>query len=99
MPAPSQTDRAAAIAKRLESLMASLPDATAPASPDASPDRAPKPVALTLRLDPARYERLNAHAGQFVPRRSFQSILVELIDAYLGDPGCGAMALDIMRGE
>lgn len=42
-----------------------------------------KPVALTLRLDTERYARLNAHAATHTPRQSFQTIIVEALDAYL----------------
>jgi hypothetical protein len=85
MPDQSTDQRAAAIAKRIESLVASLPDTTAPAAPAEPRTRASKPIALTLRLDPARYSRLSSYAARSTPRRSFQQILVELIDAYLGE--------------
>jgi hypothetical protein len=98
MPDRSTEQRAASIQQRIEAVIASQRRATAPA-PAEPRTHAPKPIALTLRLDPARYARLSAHAARYTPRRSFQSIIVELIDAYLGDPGCGAMALDIMRCE
>jgi hypothetical protein len=75
----SKAERTQSIEQRLEAILASLPDADAPAHHPS------KPIALTLRLDPARYARLNAHAARYTPRRSFQAILVEALDAYLGE--------------
>jgi hypothetical protein len=75
----SKAERAQSIEQRMEAILASLSNAGAPAH------RPPKPIALTLRLDPARYARLNAHAACYTPRRSFQAILVEALDAYLGE--------------
>ena len=85
MPEPFQTDRLALIQQRLESLASSLRNANAPASSAEPPDRPSKPVALTLRLDASQYARLNAYAGWFTPRRSFQSIITAAIDQYLGE--------------
>ena len=78
MSEPSKAERAESIEQRLQEMRALLANANAPAH------RPSKPIALTLRLDPARYERLSAHAAEFTPRRSFQAILVEALDAYLG---------------
>jgi hypothetical protein len=75
----SEADHAAAIRKRIEAVIASQRHATAP------PHRPSKPVALTLRLDAARYARLSAHAARYTPRRSFQAIIVAALDAYLGE--------------
>jgi hypothetical protein len=85
MPGQSEAERLASLQQRLQSLVAALSDANAPATPAEPPDRPPKPVALTLRLDPARYARLNAHAARYTPRRSFQAILVAALDAYLDE--------------
>jgi hypothetical protein len=62
-----------------------LRNANAPASSAEPPGRAPKPIALTLRLDASQYARLNAYASRSTPRRSFQAIIVEAIDQYLGE--------------
>jgi hypothetical protein len=62
-----------------------LRNANAPASSAEPPDRPSKPIALTLRLDASQYARLNAYAACYRPRRSFQSILIEALDAYLGE--------------
>lgn len=40
-------------------------------------------VAVTVRLDPERYQRLVQHGAGHVPRRTNQQILVEALDAYL----------------
>jgi hypothetical protein len=40
-------------------------------------------IALTVRLDKARYQRLIAYGAQFTPRKTNQDILVEALDAYL----------------
>ena len=64
---------------------------TAPASeptpPQATAPRLPKggknSVALTVRLDLERYQRLVAYGARFAPRRSNQEILVAALDAYL----------------
>jgi hypothetical protein len=86
MPDQSKTEqRAKSIEQRLQALVDSLPVATPPASPPAPRARAPKPIALTLRLDPERYTRLCTHAARYTPRRSFQAILVEALDAYLDE--------------
>lgn len=65
----SKAECAQSIEQRLEAVLASLSDAGAPAH------RPSKPIALTLRLDSARY----------TPRRSFQAIIVEALDAYLDE--------------
>jgi hypothetical protein len=79
----SEAQRLASIQQRLQSLAISLRNANAPAAPAEPPNRAPKHIALTLRIAPERYTRLNAHASQFTPRKSFQAIITEAIDAYL----------------
>ena len=40
-------------------------------------------IALTVRLDLERYQRLVAYGARFAPRRSNQDILVAALDAYL----------------
>jgi hypothetical protein len=40
-------------------------------------------VAVTVRLDEARYHRLIEYGARFTPRRTNQEILVEALDAYL----------------
>jgi hypothetical protein len=85
MSGQSEAERLASLQQRLQSLMAALSNANAPALPGEPPDRPPKPVALTLRLDASRYAKLNARAARYTPRRSFQSIIVEAIDAHLGE--------------
>jgi hypothetical protein len=72
----SQAERTQSIEQRLEALQST---ANTPAH------RPSKPIALTLRLDSARYARLNAHAARYTPRRSFQAIIVEALDAYLDE--------------
>ena len=79
----SEAQRLASLQQRLESLVASLPNTTAPAALPAPRVRAPKPIALTLRLDPERYTRLCTHATRFAPRKSFQAIITAAIYMYL----------------
>jgi hypothetical protein len=81
----SEAQRLVSLQQRLESLAISLRNANAPAAPAEPPNRAPKPIALTLRVDPERYTRLCTHATRFTPRKSFQSIITEAIDQYLGE--------------
>ena len=40
-------------------------------------------IAVTLRLDPERYQRLVQYGARFVPRRTNQEILMAALDAYL----------------
>jgi hypothetical protein len=40
-------------------------------------------VAVTVRLDEARYRKLVAYGAEFYPRRTNQDILVEALDEYL----------------
>jgi hypothetical protein len=40
-------------------------------------------VAVTVRLDEARYQRLIEFGAHFTPRRTNQEILVAALDAYL----------------
>jgi hypothetical protein len=40
-------------------------------------------IAITVRLDEARYRRLIAYGAEFFPRRTNQEIMVEALDAYL----------------
>jgi hypothetical protein len=40
-------------------------------------------VAVTVRLDEARYHRLIEYGTRFTPRRTNQEIIVEALDAYL----------------
>lgn len=40
-------------------------------------------IAITVRLDEARYRRLIAYGAAFFPRRTNQEIMVEALDAYL----------------
>jgi len=70
------------IARKGEAAPAQLPTpANAPAS--TIPHGTKDTIALTLRLDPARYRRLIAYGAQFTPRKTNQEILVEALDAYL----------------
>jgi hypothetical protein len=71
------------IARKGEATPATM---TTPASPPAptAPHGTKDTVALTVRLDQARYRRLVAYAAGFVPRKTHQDILVEALDAYLG---------------
>ena len=54
-----------------------------------TPPSAPRPkgtkntIAITVRLDEARYRRLIAYGAAFFPRRTNQEIMVEALDAYL----------------
>jgi hypothetical protein len=70
------------IARKGEAAPAQIPTT---ASPPAStvPHGTKDTVALTVRLDPARYRRLIAYGAQFTPRKTNQEILVEALDAYL----------------
>jgi hypothetical protein len=69
------------IARKGEAMPAQPPTPTPPAAnlPHGTKDT----VALTVRLDQARYRRLVAHAAGFIPRKTHQEILVEALDAYL----------------
>jgi hypothetical protein len=40
-------------------------------------------VAVTVRLDEARYHKLVGYGARFTPRKTNQDILVEALDAYL----------------
>jgi hypothetical protein len=40
-------------------------------------------VAVTVRLDPERYQKLVGYGARFTPRKTNQDILVEALDAYL----------------
>jgi len=40
-------------------------------------------VAVTVRLDEARYHKLVGYGARFTPRKTNQDILVEAVDAYL----------------
>jgi hypothetical protein len=71
----------------MEAWVASLRQTHATAAPAEPSARPPKSIALTLRLDPERYARLSEHAARFTPRRSFQTIIVTSIDAYLDEQG------------
>jgi hypothetical protein len=70
------------IARKGEAVPAQPP---APPTPPAAevPHGTKDTIALTVRLDPARYRRLVAYAGRFAPRKTHQDILVEALDAYL----------------
>jgi len=40
-------------------------------------------IAVTVRLDPERYQRLVQYGARFVPRRTNQEILTAALEAYL----------------
>jgi len=40
-------------------------------------------IAVTVRLDPERYQRLKAYVARFKRRVTHQEILIEALDAYL----------------
>jgi hypothetical protein len=44
-------------------------------------------IAVTVRLDAERYQRLVQYGAQFVPRRTNQEILIVALDAYLAQVG------------
>jgi hypothetical protein len=71
--------------RSLEAWVASLRQTHATPAPTEPSVRPPKSIALTLRLDPQRYGRLSEHAARFAPRRSFQTIIVTALDAYLDE--------------
>ena len=56
---------------------------TSPLSGAQVPHGTKDTIALTVRLDEARYRRLVAYAAGFVPRKTHQEILVEALDTYL----------------
>jgi hypothetical protein len=68
--------------------LAAVPPPPAPANEPASEEEARPPaarglqgtIAVTVRLDPARYERLKVHGAR--ARRTNQEILVEALDDY-----------------
>ena len=84
MPDQSQEERVALMQKRLDSAVAAC-KAAPPAERYQTLGDLMKPVAMTVRLDPERYERLSEYAGGFVPRKSFQAIIVAALDAYLDE--------------
>jgi hypothetical protein len=79
-PAPLGADL---IVRKGEAAPAQVPTPTSPPAADI-PHGAKDTIALTVRLDPERYRRLVAYAAGFVPRKTHQDILVEALDAYLG---------------
>jgi hypothetical protein len=42
-------------------------------------------IAITVRLDRARYMRLKGYGVSFKPRKTNQEIIVEALDAYLSE--------------
>ncbi len=70
------------IARKGEATPARAPDPETP-SASTTPHGTKGTIALTVRLDPARCRRLAAYAAQFQPRKTYQEILVEALDAYL----------------
>jgi hypothetical protein len=64
-----------------------VPAATAPASllvtPSDMPHGTKGTIAITVRLDPKRYQRLIAYKARFPRRMKNQEILVAALDAYL----------------
>jgi hypothetical protein len=71
------------IARKGEAAPAQIPTPTSPPAATV-PHGTKDTVALTVRLDPERYRRLVSYAAGFVPRKTHQEILVEALDAYLG---------------
>jgi hypothetical protein len=75
-------------ASELPASLAAVPPPPAPANGPAPGEEARAPaarglqgtIAVTLRLDPARYERLKVHGAR--ARRTNQEILVEALDDY-----------------
>ena len=75
---------------------ASAPEPEIPTAQPTVPRPAPQPVsrlppapklgtiAVTVRLDPVRYERLKSEAA--ASRRTNQDIIVSALDVYLGGP-------------
>lgn len=76
-------------APRLDGALIARKGEAAPSSAavSASEPRAPKgtagTIAITVRLDPERYEKLKLHGVR--TRRTNQDILVQALDAYLAD--------------
>ena len=78
------TRKAASLDARLIARKGEVSPAKAPTPDEAPPSRGTKQtIALTLPLDPERYQRLIAYGAQFTPRKTNQDILVEALDAYL----------------
>ena len=63
------------------------PASSAPKSSSATEATLPRgtkeTVAVTVRLDEARYHKLVGYGARFTPRRTNQEILVAALDAYL----------------
>jgi hypothetical protein len=78
--APLEADLIARKGEAAPAQIPQLPSPPAATMPHGTKDT----VALTVRLDQARYRRLVAYAAGFVPRKTHQEILVEALDAYLG---------------
>jgi hypothetical protein len=57
--------------------------ATMPAAVSDIPRGTKGTIAVTVRLDPARYQRLMAYKARFPRRMKNQEILVAALDAYL----------------
>jgi hypothetical protein len=70
------------IARKGEAAPAQIPTQASPPAATV-PHGTKDTVALTVRLDPARYRRLIAYGARCTPRKTNQEILVEALDAYL----------------
>lgn len=72
-----------ALKRELQEVSSTRPAKATSTGREETPGSLMKPVAMTVRLDQERYERLSEYAARFVPRKSFQAIIVAAIDSFL----------------
>jgi hypothetical protein len=60
-------------------------EAKASTQPEALPRGTKDTIAVTVRLDEARYRQLTAFGAAFAPRRTHQQIVVEALDEYFAN--------------
>jgi hypothetical protein len=68
-------------------LLARKGEAAPAKEPAAVPHGTKDTIALTVRLDPERYQWLVQFGARFIPRKTNQQILVEALDAYRASTG------------
>jgi hypothetical protein len=71
------------IARKGHAAPAQAMPATALADVPKMPHGTKDTIAVTVRLDPERYQRLIAYRAQFPRRKTNQEILIAALDAYL----------------
>jgi hypothetical protein len=74
---------ASLLARKGEAVPASHQAHTAATPTPPLPRGTKETVAVTVRLDHARYHKLVGYGAQFTPRRTNQEILIAALDAFL----------------